>query len=224
MIKRFAPLLITIAVLIAVVAVAAPTIAYYIINANDVADDYTPAEPSDPSFHLDFNNKEMKNVSIGVEDKGYPVYVRVAIIITWQKSAECTNPTECDCSDCSDCIENSGTDDSESTMECPKCNGEVDVFWGQPIEGTDYSISFNTAAWELVDGYYYCTSQVASGQKTGVLINSCALIEGGATDVPEGYVLNVEIIVQTVQAIGSTDSGDVPAWQDAWKKGAGSWN
>ena len=36
-------------------------------------------------------------------------------------------------------------------------------------------------------------------------------------------MLNVEIIVQTVQAIGSTDKDDIPAWKDAWNKGSESW-
>ena len=192
MIRRFVPLLIALAVLAVVVAVVAPTIAYYIINANDVGEDggdYTPAKPVDPSFSLSFDNKEMRNVSIGVEDKGYPVYVRVSILITWQKVTE---------------------------------DGDTEVYFGQPDEGTDYTIEFNQIGWEKLDDYYYCTSPVASGKTTGVLINSCVLEDDA--DAPEGYVLNVEIIVQTIQAIGATDSGDVPAWKDAWTKGPSTWN
>ena len=185
MIKRLLPLLITLAVLAVVTAIAVPTIARYVINANsdnDDGGDYIPAVPSDPSFKLDSNNKEMKNVSIAVEDKGYSVYVRVALIISWK---------------------NPGDDE--------------DVFYVQPVKDVDYTIDFNTTGWQMLeDGYYYCTSPVASGKTTDVLIKNCALIEGGGTDVPDGYVLNVEIIVQTVQAIGSTDNGNTPAWQDAW--------
>lgn len=224
LIKRFVPLLIMLAVLAVVVAIAAPTIAYYILRADDAGDDYTPADPNNPSFNLDYENNEMGNVSITVEDKGYPVYVRVAIIFTWQKPAECANPDDCDCSECSECIENEGADGTESTMECPKCNGEADVYYISPVRDVDYTIDFNTTGWELLDSYYYYTSPVGSGKTTGVLINSCALIPDGGAEVPEGYFLNVEIIVQTVQAIGSTDSGDVPAWQDAWKNGPDSWD
>ena len=217
LINRFEPLLITLAVLTVLVAIAAPTIAYYIVETNDAGGDYTPAEPSDPSFVLDFDNNEMKNVSIAVEDKGYPVYVRVAIIITWQRPVECTNPTECDCTNCTECIVNGGTDGAESTMECPKCNGEADVYYIYPVQDVDYTLDLNMTDWQLVGGYYYFTSTVASGKTTDVLISSCALLPGGGIGVPEGYVLSVEIIVQTVQAIGSTDNGDIPAWQDAWK-------
>lgn len=181
--KRLAPLFITLVVLALVALIAAPTIAYYLINANDAGGDYTPAEPSNPSFNLDFNNNEMKDVSIEVEDKGYPVYVRVAIIITWQQSS-----------------------DAE----------DADVFFAQPVLDVDYTLDINTTDWEMVGDYYYFTSPVASGKTTGVLVNSCTLIPGGS-DVPEGYVLSVEIIVQTVQAIGSTDNGNTPAWKDAWE-------
>ena len=181
--KRLVPLIIAIVVLVAIIAIAVPTVAYYIINANDGGNEYTPAEPGDPSFNLDSNNKEMKNVSIAVEDKGYPVYVRVAIVITWQKQED----------------------------------GENEVFFQNPVVNVDYTIDFNTNGWTSFGGYYYCTSPVASGKTTDVLINSCELVEGGGVGVPDGYTLNVEIIVQTVQAVGATDNGDVPAWRDAWK-------
>lgn len=214
MIKRFAPLIITLIVLALLLAVIVPTVAYYLINANDEGSDYIPFEPGDPSFNLDFNNKEMKNVSIAVEDKGYPVYVRVAIIISWKKIAECTNAGACDCANCTECL--SKTDGSDSEMDCPKCNGEDEVYIFPPVKDVDYTIDFNRTGWELIGDYYYCTSPVASGKSTGVLINSCALIDGGGVGVPDGYVLSVEIIVQTVQAVGSTDDGDVPAFRDAW--------
>lgn len=215
--KRFAPWIIALVVLAALIVIATPTIAYYLLEANSGAggEEYFPAESGEPSFNLDFNNKEMKNVSITVEDNGYPVYVRVAIIITWQKPAECANPADCDCVDCTECVDNVA-DETVGAMECPKCNGEADIYYIAPVQNEDYTIDFNTSGWELVGDYYYCTSPVASGKTTAVLINSCALIESGA-DIPDGYVLNVEIIVQTVQAIGATDDGNVPAWKDAWK-------
>lgn len=224
LIKRLAPLLITFAVLALVAAVAVPTIAYYIINANsdnEDGGDYIPAESGNPSFILDYENNKVENVSIGVEDNGYPVYVRVAILITWQKPAECDNPNDCDCTDCTECVER-GEEGAES-MECPKCNGEADVYYVTPDKDTDYTIDFNYNSWEKIDNYYYFTSAVASGHTTDVLINSCTLAQDRRAEIPDEYVLSVEIIVQTIQAIGSTDSGNTSAWRDAWEKGPESW-
>ena len=226
MIKRFVPLIITL-VVVMVLAVAVPTIAYYILNANsddEGGGNYIPAVPSDPSFKLDANNNEMTNVSIAVGDNGYPVYVRVAIVISWKKPAECENADECDCTNCTECIDYVDSDGTESEMECPKCNGEDDVYVFPPVVNVDYTIDFDTAYWQQIGDYYYFTKSVESGGSTEVLINSCALLQGGGVGVPDGYKLNVEIIVQTVQAIGSTDDGNKPAWEDAWKNGPSSWN
>ena len=223
MIKRFVPWLIALAVLVLVAAIAVPTIAYYIINSDNGGSEYTPAKPSDPSFYLNHENNKMENVRIAVEDNGYPVYVRVAIVITWQQPVECANPTECDCADCTECVESAG-DGAEGEMECPKCNGEQDVYYVLPEKDVDYTIEFNANGWEKIGNYYYCTSSVAGGATTEVLINSCVLLDGAGAEIPDEYVLSVEIIVQTVQAIGSTDTGDVPAWRDAWNIGPESWN
>ena len=78
----------------------------------------------------------------------------------------------------------------------------------------DYFIDYNTNDWILYnDGFYYHKTAVNTGGETAVLIRNC-YPESGQT--PGGYQLSVEIIAQTVQALGSTDSGDVPAVKDAW--------
>ena len=46
-----------------------------------------------------------------------------------------------------------------------------------------------------------------------MLITECAPVDG---KTPVGYGLNVEIITQTVQALGTTDSDGTPAVADAW--------
>ena len=191
-IKRLVPLIVALVVLVVVMAVAVPTIARYVLNAKGEGGEHTPAEPSDPSINADADDNGMKNVSISVEDNGYPVYVRVVIIFTWQKPAD-------------------GDDD------------DADVYYVQPKADVDYTLDLNTTDWKLIGNYYYCTNPVESGKTTAVLINSCERIPDGGADVPEGYELNVEIIVQTVQAVGATDNGDVPAWQDAWTNGPDSW-
>ena len=61
------------------------------------------------------------------------------------------------------------------------------------------------------DGYYYFQKPVKSNGETDILINRCEP-NGDAGE----YTLSVEIIAQTVQAVGSTDTGEIPAYQDAW--------
>lgn len=98
------------------------------------------------------------------------------------------------------------------------------VYYKKPVEGTDYTITLNTTDWvareslvETGDEYYYLKSRVESGKDTPVLIKECTQI---LTDAPSGYTLSVDIIVQTVQAVGTTDednsNGVIPAWEDAW--------
>lgn len=84
-----------------------------------------------------------------------------------------------------------------------------------PVKGTDYEISLNESDWfyNPADGFYYHRAMVTSGNNTAALINSCQMI-GTA---PAGYHLNVEIVAQTIQALGTTDDDtSIPAVQDAW--------
>ena len=90
----------------------------------------------------------------------------------------------------------------------------------KPVEDDDYELILSdNGAWEfnIDDGFYYCKEVINSGQYTPVLIDKCRQLK----DAPaEGYTLSVEIIVQTVQAIGTTDAetyeDGTPAYQDAW--------
>lgn len=94
-------------------------------------------------------------------------------------------------------------------------NGENgDVLGVVPVEGADYTITYNTEDWfKGSDGFYYHRDMVNSAENTAVLINSCQPVDG---KTPEGYGLNVEIIAQTIQSLGTTDDGEVPAVTDAW--------
>ena len=88
------------------------------------------------------------------------------------------------------------------------------VLGQMPVEGTDYTIRINNAAWfKRSDGFYYHKTMVNSGADTEILIEECKPNEGKA---PSGYSLNVEIIAQTIQALGTTDNGGTPAVTDAW--------
>ena len=79
-----------------------------------------------------------------------------------------------------------------------------------PEVSTDYSITYNTADWFEHGGFWYCRTMVNSGNSP-VLIETCQpLVSNGK------YHLHVEIISQTIQALGTTDAGDTPAVTDAW--------
>lgn len=95
---------------------------------------------------------------------------------------------------------------------------ETGQVYGQlPVDGVDYSINLNTVDnvpwfYNSADGFYYLKAMVTSGE-TEVLINSCCQ----TAPAPEsGYTLHVEIVAQTIQALGTTDNGNIPAVTDAW--------
>ena len=101
------------------------------------------------------------------------------------------------------------------------------VYFSKPEKDKDYTISLNTADWEEKESavdpnvvYYYFKDPVESGKATHVLIYECKQVGNPPAEV---YTLNVDILVQTVQAIGYTD-GDgedpatrLPAYEDAWQ-------
>ena len=72
------------------------------------------------------------------------------------------------------------------------------TYGGAPVAGTDYTVTTGQEGWERgADGYYYCNAPVAAGDKTPILIDSIAPVEGRA---PEGYVLSVQIVASAIQA------------------------
>ena len=126
LITRFKPLFIALLVVALIVAVAAPTIAYYIRSGGKVEKEYTPAFSNLPTlkYSVDSTNPEIANVRVQVEDEGYPVYVRVAIVVTWQMLTDCTCiiPKKCICENCEGCDEDGKECSCEVCEEdCPIC-------------------------------------------------------------------------------------------------------
>lgn len=80
-----------------------------------------------------------------------------------------------------------------------------------PVEGTDYVLTLNQEKWFKQGDFYYYKDAVNPGETTLALIQECA-----PTVEMDGYVLNVEIMAQTIQALGSTDANGTPAVTDAW--------
>ena len=150
--KRYIAVLSAMVALILAVAIASPTLAYYIRSAGKAKGDYTPAPLPDPptfenvegviedlSFVLSQEDDEKSSLFFRVKDEGYPVYVRAAIIATWQRKAPCeceacktVEPDGCDeckqdegvCTELEDC--NKCTEDCEKCKVYPKCENCLD--------------------------------------------------------------------------------------------------
>ena len=140
-----------------------------------VKNDFVSATSPEISVSETFQDNKKTNVSVDVGSPGYAVFVRAAVVVTWQ-------------------------------------NTSGEVLGKLPVEGTDYTAEYATSGWFQKDGFWYCESPLTSG-KTPVLIQSCEPVAG---KTPDGYGLNVEIIAQTIQALGTTDAGGTPAVTDAW--------
>lgn len=84
---------------------------------------------------------------------------------------------------------------------------EGNILGTVPVEGTDYSITWEMDGWERgADGFCYYRSPVSPGNGTRVLFTDCAPMGDRA---PEGYSLTVEIIgsgIQSVPAAVVTDN------------------
>ena len=62
------------------------------------------------------------------------------------------------------------------------------------------------------DIYYYADVVDVDGWTSEML-------EPITVTAPDGYTCHVEVYAEGLQAAGDTDSGGIPAWQDAWENG-----
>lgn len=89
-----------------------------------------------------------------------------------------------------------------------------------PVETTsekngDYAFTVNTVKWnqDTSTGFYYYIDRVAAGDTTQVLLNNITVNKPKGYD---NYELSVEVIAEAIQADGTTDDTEIPAYQDAW--------
>ena len=159
--KIWAGLLLT----LALVAAASGSVFAYLSNqTGHVAATMTPATDADPSASINATTKE---VTVNVGNPGYEVYVRAAIVVTWE-------------------------------------NG-TNVYATAPT----YTVSCGEHWFKQGDFYYY--KLPISDENTSALTVACT------EAAPDGYTLHVEVISQTIQALGETDGDNpIPAVQDAW--------
>ena len=160
--------------LVVIGAAAGAAFGYLSAQAGPVQNTFTPGQEMDPSIGETFNGTEKQNVYVDVGNPGYAVYVRAAIVVTWEDE-----------------------------------DGNV---YAQAPKETDYTLELG-GDWFKEGNFYYHRKMVPSGEKTGVLIERCAQ----KSEAPADYRLHVEIITQTIQALGGTDADNTPPVTDAWK-------
>lgn len=188
--KRRIPLISWILLAVVIFSLSAGSVvAWLSITGGQVENSFAPDDNLNPTITETFKENDYKlkqNVAVSVGDTGYAVYVRAAIVVNW-KNAEDGN-----------------------------------VLGQAPVPDEDYTLTLNETDWFYKDGFYYHKAMVNTGDTTAPLITSCKLKEGitppvDTTVTPNvKYDLNVEIIAQTIQALGTTDAGNTPAVTDAW--------
>lgn len=80
-------------------------------------------------------------------------------------------------------------------------DGNSEMLPFKPDEGTDYTVVPGSSKWEKgSDGYYYYKEKVPAGETTENLVSSITFKKDMA---PDGYVLNVDVLSQNIQAYPS---------------------
>lgn len=169
--KRKAAVLLTSLVLVLVCAVGA-TVAYLVDTTREVVNTFDPAKVSCEVTET-FENDVKTDVAI-INTSDIEAYIRAAIIVTW-KNAENGNVYG------KMPVKGQKTGEGDYTIELNLKDEADNVIW---IEGSD--------------GYYYYKYPVAPKASTAILIKTCSPI---ATQTPEGYGLNVEILGSAIQSV-----------------------
>lgn len=181
------------AVLIAITAILTLSVslyAYFLRHSIEVKNVLDPAVSVDPLINEEFENgdtvKSNVNISIDEEENRTGYPVYVRARLV-------------------------------ITWQCTDDNGDPIVLYAVPEKGTDYTIDINETDWELhSDGYYYYQYIVPSEGKTKDLIEECVALTDFTDERGNTYTLSVNVIVQTVQAVGYTDDDEKKAVEDAW--------
>lgn len=65
-----------------------PVGAKYIKQTNKLVNTFAPADSTPPQIEETFENNVKKDVAVSVGNTGYPVYVRVEVVVSWKNEAE----------------------------------------------------------------------------------------------------------------------------------------
>lgn len=166
-------------------------VAYLFIDLGPLSNYFQPADSADPYVY-----QSGDEYSVEVPNMGYAVYVRAAIVVNWQAEV----------------------------------GGVKKVLGDVPMPGVDYNLELNNTDWfKGTDGFYYHKVMVVPDGEGNpaytqplitnfVKLKPSIMFDDTDPDVVEDeYTLNIDIISQTIQALGTTDADDKPAVVDAWK-------
>ena len=193
--------------------------AAYIHDAGKVVNEFNAAVSTNPTVTEKFDDYVKEDVQFNVGNTNdYPVYVRAKYVVTWQKK----NPEY-------DAETNPNVAEYLTYFKLPLTNQKDPKDDDYEIK-LNFDVGENGGKWKAGDdGYYYyidsnnALKSVVSGGLTDVFIKECKQLKD-PPEGAEGYTLSVDIIVQTVQAVGYTDvpgatdprETGVEAWKDAW--------
>lgn len=165
-----------------VIGVTAGTIAFLTAQSDPVVNTFTPGRVPNEVVE-EFENGVKNNVQIQ-NNGNVDAYIRAAVVVTWAE------------------LDDEG-------------NATGNVYHTVPVEGTDYTVNWSKEDWVPgADGFYYYTRRVAPQDVTGILFTECKPLYQEGTNAspnqPEGYVLSVEIMGQSIQADGLDSADNAP--------------
>lgn len=175
---------ICIAVVLLLLVVAGPTLAYLLDQAGPVANIFQPAQVTCAVME---NGQEYTSNAVSVSSKSnvsikntgnVPAYIRAVVLVTWKSADGIVYGT----------VPTAGTD-------------------------KDYTIQFNTEDWTKQGSFYYYNDDVPAGDLTEILIVSANQLHPGpvGSDGTQ-YYLSVEIVAEAIQAGGMGADSAPEAW------------
>ena len=157
-----------------------------------------------------------------VENKFNPSKVSCAVVENGNLSENTANVVQTGKSKTNVQIKNTGDTDAyiRAAVVVNWMNEDGTRAWAtKPVQGADYSISYNLNdnGWvDGGDGYYYYTQPVDPGDMTNILITSATQNATGpkGTDGTQ-YYLSIEIVASAIQADGMGAASAKDAWAKA---------
>lgn len=178
-----------IAAALALVTAIGGTMAWLTTHSEGLTNTFTPADIKGTIVE-DFSDKTTKKDVKIQNDSDVPVYVRVALVPTWVNAAQEPMAEPCSLNDLL----------IKPTASAAGVSGEIFT--------PDSSSGWVKGA----DGYYYYTTPVAAGTTTNPFFAEATV---KANKTPAGCTMNLQVLLQMIQAEGVNAEGKRPV-ELAW--------